>query len=203
MKKFLKCFVCAALALGMTFAATACDKNTIVIPDNMRWQKDGIQVDIFPVENMGDDEKTVRKRFNKKRWHREMLVAWNWKRYEKNPHKSFAYNVARFLFFVMSRFACHRRLLKSINKYYGKFAAQKTAYCGIICGAYRMREIMPTSIYEEYTEITFEGKSFRTIARYDEYLTKVYGDYMQLPPEDRRVTHHNFKAFWKNEGENK
>ena len=27
--------------------AKACDTNTVVIPDNMRWAKNGIQVDIF------------------------------------------------------------------------------------------------------------------------------------------------------------
>jgi lipopolysaccharide cholinephosphotransferase len=29
-----------------------------------------------------------------------------------------------------------------------------------------------------------------------EVLTAIYGDYMQLPPEDKRVTHHAFTAHW-------
>lgn len=35
------------------------------------------------------------------------------------------------------------------------------------------------------------------IAAYDAYLTKHYGDYMQLPPEEKRHTHHEFECWWK------
>ena len=31
---------------------------------------------------------------------------------------------------------------------------------------------------------------------YDYMLTKLFGDYMQLPPEDKRVSH-GFKAWYK------
>ena len=46
-------------------------------------------------------------------------------------------------------------------------------------------------------DIEFEGKYYKTMKGYDEYLTKTYGDYMQLPPEEKRVSHHAFKAYWK------
>lgn len=45
------------------------------------------------------------------------------------------------------------------------------------------------SWFEEYTEIEFEGKKFSEIAKYDEYLKAIYGYYMKLLPEDKRVTH--------------
>ena len=32
------------------------------------------------------------------------------------------------------------------------------------------------------------------LKRFDEYLSTQYGDYMQLPPEDKRVSHH-MQAF--------
>ena len=43
----------------------------------------------------------------------------------------------------------------------------------------------------------FEGRTFQAIADYDAYLTAKYGDYMQLPPEEKRVYQHQFKAYWK------
>jgi len=30
---------------------------------------------------------------------------------------------------------------------------------------------------------------------YEEYLTKTYGDYMTLPPVEKRVQH-DFEAYW-------
>ena len=43
----------------------------------------------------------------------------------------------------------------------------------------------------------FEGHTLMTIKDYDTYLTRVYGDYMQLPPVEQRVGHHGFTAYWK------
>ena len=38
-------------------------------------------------------------------------------------------------------------------------------------------------------EICFEGKTFLGPADPDRYLTNIYGDYMKVPPEEKRVTH--------------
>jgi len=34
---------------------------------------------------------------------------------------------------------------------------------------------------------------------YDEYLKNGYGDYWNLPPIEKRVTHHFFDAYWIND----
>lgn len=38
-------------------------------------------------------------------------------------------------------------------------------------------------------DISFEGHTFFAPNDYDAYLKNLYGDYMQIPPEDKRVTH--------------
>ena len=43
---------------------------------------------------------------------------------------------------------------------------------------------------ETTAELEFEGERFRVPACYQEYLTALYGDYMQLPPEDQRENRH-------------
>lgn len=48
---------------------------------------------------------------------------------------------------------------------------------------------IPKDGYEAVIEMEFEGHMFPVMGCWDEYLTKCYGDYMQLPPEDQRQTH--------------
>ncbi len=43
--------------------------------------------------------------------------------------------------------------------------------------------------YENSSDIVFEGKTFRSITEYDEYLSFKFGEYMKLPPESKRKTH--------------
>ena len=48
-----------------------------------------------------------------------------------------------------------------------------------------------------FTRVEFEGLKFMAPARYHEYLTHRYGDYMQLPPEDQRHPYHGVVCYWK------
>ena len=49
---------------------------------------------------------------------------------------------------------------------------------------------LPKLGYEDMTTVELAGHEFPAMGCWDEYLTKVYGDYMKLPPESERITHH-------------
>lgn len=49
---------------------------------------------------------------------------------------------------------------------------------------------MPVDIFKETQRITFEGYEVLAVKDWDTYLTATYGDYMQLPPEEERVSNH-------------
>lgn len=40
------------------------------------------------------------------------------------------------------------------------------------------------------TLVNFEGNKFPIPVKYDKYLTRIYGDYMKLPPKENRIPHH-------------
>lgn len=48
--------------------------------------------------------------------------------------------------------------------------------------------------------VEFEGRQFNILSNYDEFLSAVYGDYMTLPPENKRIRH-DFHAWWKESGD--
>ena len=58
------------------------------------------------------------------------------------------------------------------------------------CGAWGKKEVVPKQWLEETVKLEFEGAVFCAPKEYDKYLRNVYGDYMQLPPENKRISHH-------------
>lgn len=46
------------------------------------------------------------------------------------------------------------------------------------------------SVFDHYIELPFENSTCKSLAKTEYCLTKQYGDYMQLPPEENRISHH-------------
>ena len=50
-------------------------------------------------------------------------------------------------------------------------------------------EIFPRNIYMKTKPMKFEDAEFQVIEQYDWALSRLYGDYMRIPPEDKRESH--------------
>lgn len=54
------------------------------------------------------------------------------------------------------------------------------------------------SDFEETVDAEFEGRTFKIMKGYDRVLRNIYGDYMQLPPENQRQPKHGHATiYWK------
>ena len=69
-----------------------------------------------------------------------------------------------------------------------------------VWGLYGTGERYSYSGWEETVQLEFEGQKLNAISCWDAYLSGLYGDYMQLPPEDKRITH-EIKAWRTNDNE--
>ena len=85
----------------------------------------------------------------------------------------------------------------NLEKLLSSYDFETSDYAGAITGIYGEKEHMPASSFKTYIYLPFEGREYMAIADYDSYLTKHYGDYMQLPPEEKRHSTHSFKIRWK------
>ena len=48
-----------------------------------------------------------------------------------------------------------------------------------------------------FVDIEFENKLFPCFKEYDKFLSRWYGDYMKLPPEEERIIGHSYEVFYK------
>ena len=84
-----------------------------------------------------------------------------------------------------------RFLLRRAEGAIAMFRKNRSGLVVNITGAYGYeRETFPISYLDEYVPVPFEGHDVMTMACWHDYLTKIYGDYMQPPPEHKRKTGH-------------
>ena len=60
----------------------------------------------------------------------------------------------------------------------------------------RSRWFIKEDEINDFTLVKFEGIEVRAPKKYHELLSGNYGDYMQLPPAEKRKTHHHFTPYW-------
>ena len=76
-----------------------------------------------------------------------------------------------------------------IDKLLKKHEMWRSKFSGNIMGAYRTKEIVPTFYYGQDSFFQFEHLKLRGVEYYDKYLHQLYGNYMQIPPENCRKIH--------------
>ena len=82
----------------------------------------------------------------------------------------------------------YRKAQQTLLKY---AATKEKMHTRVFSSTYVERDCFPYGLFEEYTECEFEGSLFMVPIQMDVYLEALYGDYMKLPPEDKRVVHHD------------
>lgn len=87
-----------------------------------------------------------------------------------------------------------RRISNWIAEFCKKSKYEDSEYVGGKCWGYGPCERMLKSEWEKRVKVEFEGHEFWAPGCWHEHLTNLYGDYMQLPPVEKRITH-NMKAW--------
>ena len=148
----------------------------------------GVYIDIFPVDYVSENLEEREKVF-KRKWFLNKI------RRCKISHNNPLYS--KWAYIVYKHWP---RSVKSINDELDRLIAHN-APSSLVCN---MTEAGPgingcfsASCVSSDIDILFEGKLYKTMAGYKEYLEKTYGDYMTLPPVEKRVKH-DFEAYWLN-----
>lgn len=80
-----------------------------------------------------------------------------------------------------------QRRMQRLAKQFGDM--YDTGYAGSLVWGYKKESRVPASIYTKLSYLEFESHLFPVFSGWDTWLSMVYGNYMQLPPESERPTH--------------
>ncbi|HPZ00418.1 MAG TPA: LicD family protein [Clostridiales bacterium] len=169
---------------------TICDNNTTFIKT---YQKDldinhGVQLDVLPLDGCP------------KGWRRKVqkLEALLYSLFivGKAPenHGKGTYLLGKTALalvpFQTERYYLWRFFEKQMSKYKIEDCELITELCS---GPYYMQKEYPKSAFAYPVRRSFEGYELPIPVGYDTYLTMAFGDYMTLPPEEKRVCHHEYE----------
>ena len=163
------------------------DTRTTLVENTRYKTRRGIYLDIFPLVGMGDTAEeshanyaALERRFN------FFLARTTGIRHGRSLVKNAAVLAARL---------APADSKKMLRRLYADANAKGFDVCrfgGNPFGAWHEREIMERSIMGEPTLYPFEQLELYGAADADAYLTHLYGDWRQLPPEEKRVSHHDY-----------
>ena len=86
-----------------------------------------------------------------------------------------------------------QKIYKCMDKAFHKQKVYEATHIGTLVGAYKTREIVPAEYFgldKEPVYLDFEDMQIRAPKQYDLYLTHMYGEYKNLPPENQRKVHY-------------
>lgn len=150
----------------------------------------GIYIDIFPIDGLPSGKLkrallTCHKKVAKCYLGRDYL-------HQKNTWKR------SIMIFVGRIFFHHKtpsRIIQDLEDHYMRYPYEISDI--VVChgGAWGKLEQCERAQYGQGVEGIFEGIKVRLPEKTHEYLSHKYGDYMQLPPEEKRVGHHYCVKF--------
>jgi lipopolysaccharide cholinephosphotransferase len=153
----------------------------------------GVCIDIFPMDGLPESQietkwhiKVIR-HHNKTRATASMLRFPNYLWYNILPKK---------LYYFFCKRVGYKKPIQKIEKLAVKYDFETCDYVGCSVWGYGIKEKVSKKAFESTIEVQFEDGYYNAPIGYDEYLSNLYGDYMQLPPVEKRIPH-KYEVYWK------
>ncbi len=174
--------------------ARAYDSETVLEEKRHDKKIIGIGIDVYPIDTVPEDELEW-KQFDKRRRLLQNILSLKLMMFDgdRNFSKNLFLAFSKLVLLPFSRM----RIAKYIDKYIKQFNEKGGNWVFESAQGMIQKNRFRRYIFEDTIPVPFEDRQFMLFENYDEYLKNGYGDYMKLPPKEKQVAHHAFKAYWK------
>lgn len=174
--------------------AKACNENTIIYEKNVSDTKYaiGIFIDIFPLDKHYNSKLKNRLLILKTRWYRSLLeTASNQVNLsKKGSGRWLLKQTVRTIQKPLTKKWTVEKTAAHIDNIGRKMEKKNTNYLGdLVMKGNKSLDYYPAEYFKDSVDGEFEGLKIKNPIGYKEYLTEMYGDYMQLPPKEQQVMH--------------
>ena len=149
----------------------------------------GIFIDIFYYNNMPKNKKIFKKI--------QLLNSLLSRKKLNIKEESIKQNILRMNKNILSKIIGYKNLIRIKEKIESKYDLQTTKYVLSNWPIYSIdQEYQLSKNIKEYIDVPFEDIKAMIFKNYDEILKTTFGNYMKLPPEEKRKTH-GLEAHWR------
>lgn len=174
------------------------DSRTILFefPETLRFEI-GVYIDIFPIDGLPDSNTEANELFKiigkliQKNW----LYMAQCRIFKKHP--KLIIRIYGYLIDCLARIIGRRYYFNKLDKLARKYDFDNCNYVALTAAGYGKVERMQKRCFTTYNKVQFENNFFNAPICHHEYLSNLYSDYMQLPPEKERIKRHNNEVYWK------
>lgn len=170
------------------------DKDTLLIEEGNchRGFNLGVKIDIFPFDKVPENNSNYNKLRRYSNWINKLMA---WKRWPLSAYRSpvsfIRASMVKAVLLLVPYAFLQRMIAYNAKKRY----LRDSGYCDNLCYNPYNQSKFPFKCFNTITHHQFEDCIFPIPTDYDLVLKSIYGDYMKLPPVEKRVTHHTFKVY--------
>lgn len=148
----------------------------------------GVFIDIYPIDKVPDDEMVSKKYQRRATFWKQLFISKVIRQpsYHKKFLKKVFFSIIRTSIFVMIAPIPRTYIFNKLNKHlqkYNNVECEKVSCIGTKRGEHYAKDVFPLR------RMTFEDIEVLVPNEMDKVLRDEYGDYMQLPPADKRIGH--------------
>lgn len=174
--------------------AKAYDERTVFVEHNNSRMRIGINIDLFPLDAVPDQAQDWL-RYNRRRrfWQKLLQMKMTRPDPRRSRTKNLALRAVQLLLLPVSAH-CFAAFLDRLAR---RYDGQRTEWLFETAMGLIQKDRFPRRVSQSLADYPFEDRMFRGFADADTYLSCAYGDYRKLPSEEKRVSHHDFQAWWR------
>ena len=144
-------------------------------------------LDIFPQDGWPESDEEAVKLARQMKHKRYMIQN---ARAKIGKGTSVGHIIAKTPVVLLMRCIGYQRVIDQMNRIATRYDYDHSKYVGAITyGIYGPGERCLHDEVVAFTNVAFEGKQYCAPGCYDTYLRQIFGDYMQQPPEEKRIDH--------------
>lgn len=168
--------------------AKVMDVSTKVVEQTNSDYPIGVYIDIFPVDGLPSQDRQHRKKCE------NMCRVALYKLVSLQYPTDVVHRLLHILIKALLYFQPHSKIINKQIALSKKYNYKDSTFATILSIRLGCKQKFKKTIFTELTKHKFEDEYFNIPIEYDKFLSRIYGDYMTPPPEDKRVAHY-LKAY--------